>query len=280
MLSCIREGLDECPPTVNVGLTFTYTGDTGEATRFARHIDHVTLMVFDRDGYQVQTHTYNKNQLTQRQGTDLLLDPGTYNIICWGNANTDTELASCETLDQGRVHHPNLTANREIPTNSHLYYGNYTVEVPATGIAQGDILFRGAHINMEVYIRNQAATDANTPLVRARNLMPQYNMHMDATMANATTYQPKTTWNADRRVYQSIFQVLRFANDNPVVVEIEQQTGAAPLRIDLKQYMAANRIIVNGLNEATVPILIEYTDLGVEIRVPEWMINEVEPGAR
>ena len=74
--------------------------------------------------------------------------------------------------------------------------------------------------------------------------------------------------------------MLNFQDENPVIIESKDQIEQPGYKIELKTYMADNKISVNGKNEATIPILIEYTDLGIEVKLPEWIVNEVQPGTR
>ena len=110
--------------------------------------------------------------------------------------------------------------------------------------------------------------------------MPQYNMEMISVQPYSTSYYPETSFNKERGVSQTLFQVLRFNDDNPVSIEVKGSGGESKCNIELKKYMADNKISVNGKNEATVSVLVEDTDLGVEIKLPEWIINEVTPGTK
>lgn len=273
---CIRDNLDHCPPRVNTYLTFSYLGDTNDPSMFRRMIHHITLLVFDSDGQQVLTRLIPKSDLEAFQGTRLFLEPGDYRAICWGNADEYTEISDAGSFTTGRLQHPNLLLGQNIPTNSHLYYGSFDFSVDEGRIAEGDIPMRGAHINIEVYLRGLAAGD-NGYSVRAHNLMPQYDLRMDDTQPFATTYYPTMGYNAERALDECRFQVLRFADDNPVVIEILRPTGD-PLIVNLKEYMAGNSLTVNEKNEATVPILFEFSDLGIEIKIPEWLSHNVTPG--
>jgi len=283
-LSCIGEDLSECPPTVNLELTFSYRGDTDDPSMFVSYIDQVTLMVYDESERLVLSLDLNKNDLTARQGVELCLEPGNYKIICWGNAHEYTELYECESFAGGKLNHPSLSKSERIPTNSHLYYGSYNVSVPDKGTVQGDIPFCGAHINLEVYVRNATTVFTKASVeglqIEAHNLMPQYNMGMLPVQAYSTTYYPETTFNAEKGLNQALFQALRFNDDNPVLIEVKDPSGTMNCHVQLKKYMADYKISVNNKNEATVPVLVEFTDLGAEIKLPEWIINEVDPGTR
>lgn len=150
--------MSDCPPPFNTELTFSYSGDSQDPAMFSRAIDGVTLFVFDRTGgQQILQKTIAKADLNRFQGTQLYLPAGDYRIVCWGNAFGDTEILS-SSLSQGRIHAPAYGAQTKIPTNDHLYHGDYNITVPAADKmpdkVTGDIPFRGAHIDMEIYVKN------------------------------------------------------------------------------------------------------------------------------
>lgn len=283
---CINDDLSDCPPPHSeMRLTFSYLGDTQDPAMFSRKIDGVNLYVFDRTGGElVMQKTVAKADLDRFQGTELVLPDGDYRIVCWGNAFSDTEIL-CSSLAGGCVHAPAYGAGQRIPTNDHLYHGDYDIRVPATyaasGNATGDIPFRSAHIDMEIYIKGFGhSTDTQTwPAIELGGLMPQYDMRMGSSQPFTTAYHPAVTWNADREVLASVFQVLRFADDNAVTVTVR---GPAPdnevkASISLSDYMIDNDISVDGIHEAVVRMLIEFTDLGVTISVPDWSAGDIEP---
>ena len=47
--------------------------------------------------------------------------------------------------------------------------------------------------------------------------------------------------------------------------------------VDLRKYMADNSLTVDNLHEAAVDMLIEFTDLGVSVTVPDWTSTGTEP---
>ena len=280
---CINEDMSDCPPPFNTELTFSYSGDSQDPAMFSRAIDGVTLFVFDRtDGQQILQKTIAKADLNRFQGTQLYLPAGDYRIVCWGNAFGDTEILS-SSLSQGRIHAPAYGAQTKIPTNDHLYHGDYNITVPAADKmpdkVTGDIPFRGAHIDMEIHVKNfgQSADPATWPDLEIGNMMPQYDMQLNAVQPFGTTYHPTVAWNTQRKVMTSVFQVLRFDDDNPVTVTVREPDNTVKATIDLRQYMADNGISVDDKHEAAVRMLIEFTDLGISITIPDWSAIGTEP---
>jgi len=275
---CVEENLDICLPAVTAELTFSYRGDTNDPSLFSSQIDRVTLFVFNHAGEQVATQQIEKASLNAFQGTQLALPAGDYRIICWGNAFNHTELTDCQGYLSGRLHHPHFTQNgMNIPTNDHLYHGCYSISVPEEGLATGDIPFRSAHIEMKVYIRGLFTSRAEVPSLEVRNLMPQYDMEMTDRQAYATCYYPESSYNLTHNAFESLFQVLRFKDNNPVELDIKDSDGNIRTTVNLNDYMTQNGLTVEGTEEAMVPILIEFNDLGVSVTVPDWIGHVVKP---
>lgn len=279
---CIREDMSNCPPAVNLSLTFSYTGDTQDATMFGKMIDCVTLYCFDTlTDELVKTQTIDKDALNIFQGTDLYLAPGNYKIISWANAMSDTQISG-STLFSGRVNYPGFPEVEKIPTNDHLYYGEYDVTTPASGVVSGDIPHKGAHINMEVYVegagfKNQPST---WPTIEMSNLMPQYTMQMADARPYATTYYPTGNWLTMEKIFNGLalkYQVLRFDDLNNIMVSVIASDGKLMNSVKLQDFMNDNSITVNNKNEVTVSILFQFSDLGVTITLPDWTKTPVDP---
>ena len=283
--ACINEDMSDCPPPYNTELTFSYSGDRQEPAMFSRMIDGVTLVVFDRvGGERVLDKTVVKADLNRFQGTELYLPAGDYRIVCWGNAFDDTELLS-GSLSEGRVHAPAYGAGGRIATNDHLYYGEYDITVPTTADASekvtGDIPFRSAHIDMRIYIKglDRSSDPAAWPGLEIGNLMPQYDIRMNAVQPFGATYHPVLARDDENKALAACFQVLRFADDNPVTVTVREPApgDAVKAAVNLREYMEKNKISVDGLHEAAVEMLIEFTDLGVTISIPDWSSSNTDP---
>ena len=86
-------------------------------------------------------------------------------------------------------------------------------------------------------------------------------------------------WDGAKKTMSSGFQVLRFADDNPVTVTVREPAPDNTVKavVDLRKYMADNSLTVDNLHEAAVDMLIEFTDLGVSITVPDWTSTGTEP---
>lgn len=271
---CIKDDMDKCP--YNTMLTFRYCGDQ-TTDQFAQMIDGVTLYVFSNDGRLVTSQNLSQAELRTYQGVNLKLDPGKYHFVCWGNAFANTQMTSEGALNAAILQHPNLLTGNNISTNDHLYFGSYDLDLPKNDILSGVIDFASAHINLEIYTKG-AGTPTQLPAIEVQNLYPQYDFAMTP-VGSQVTYNTAVGYDVPKAVAAAKLQVLRFANDNPILIDIKdpQGSGQSITVVNLKDFMANNNIRVDGIHEATVSILIEFGDLGVDVVIPDWGKEEIDP---
>lgn len=277
--SCMKEDMSDCP-TGNVNLTFRYTGNTlDDLSWFNKMIDRVNLYVFDSDGKLVvgAEQQLEKKDLTKAQ-TKLWLEPGNYTIICWGNVFDNTLISNHTTLTNGKVNHPDYgTIGKSLSTQDHNYYGTLEITVPQSGEVSGEVKFKGAHINMEIAIKgwNNTQTSTDFPYIEVQNVMPLYTIDMIDAAPYNYTYIPKISQNNGEDYILATLQTFRFTDDNPLLVVVKNQTQDRTFTsIDLKKSMEDGNITVNGLNEATVRLILDFTDywkdLSVKISIEGW----------
>lgn len=269
---CIKEDLSDCP-TGNVSLTFRYTGNTlDDLSWFNKMIDRVNLYVFDHEGKLVINAVQQlENFFLSKSQTELWLEPGNYTIICWGNIFDNTLVSNYTTIMNGRVNHPDYgTIGKTLATQDHNYYGTLEITVPQNGKVAGEIKFKGAHINLEIVMKGweMMQTSADFPYVEIQNVMPLYTIDMLDTAPYSYTYVPEITRNNNESYIVASLQTFRFADDNPLVVVVKNQShGKTFASINLKKAMEDSDITVNGLNEATVRLILDFTDYGKDLSV-------------
>mgnify|MGYP000025326243 FL=1 len=134
---------------------------------------------------------------------------------------------------------------------------------------------------MRIYIKgvNGLSDPSAWPELEIGNLMPQYDIRMNAVQPFGATYYPALARDDGKKALAACFQVLRFADDNPVTVTVREPAPgcAVKVAVDLREYMEKNAISVDGLHEAAVEMLIEFTDLGVSITIPDWSSGTTDP---
>lgn len=277
LAGCMKNDMGDCP--YNVMLSFRYNGD-GPIDRFAEVVDAVTLYVFDSDSKFVCAKTLTESELRAYQGINLKLDPGKYRFVCWGNTFSNTAFVGEEQLQSARLYHPNLFAGREVQTNDPLYFGSEELVLPKDDIIAGEVLFASAHINMEIYTKGVEGMPAKLPPVEVQNLLAQYDFTM-TTCGSPMTYYPSVAFDAEKNASVSKLQVMRFADDNPITIDIKDPLDKdnSIARLDLKEFMADNNIHVDGIHEVTIQILVEFGPLDVHITIPDWESEDITPEA-
>ena len=154
-----------------------------------------------------------------------------------------------------------------------------------------------AHINVEVEINGLPAPEN----VRAGEDMPyklmfeQSNAQTDfegnvneADDAKGTCY-PDLIYDYERNCYRTDNLCL-FRMNNPEgsihelycgheLVLVNAQTGEEMVRGDVYNYIKAHEDDFDlTLEEATLPISINFTETVVEIKLPQWYIEDIKPG--
>lgn len=271
----IAEDVDDCP--YNAILTFRYDGDVSYDI-FAEKIDRVALYVFSDDGALVSRMDFSQAQLRDYQGTTLKLNPGHYRIVCWGNAFDNTQIAPEAPRDAARVQHPDLFSGADIATNDHLYYAACDLHLPKNDIISREIAFVSAHINLEIYTRGTGGSAGRLPIYAVNGLCPQYDFDM-RTLGAPASYYPAVSFDTAKNAAAAKLQVFRFSDDNPVTIDIRDPQNPAETiyTVNLKEFMAQHDIHVDGVQEATVELLVEFGDLSVDIVIPDWGAEPVGP---
>lgn len=275
LTGCMKENRDNCPPTTHI--LFHYQAD-GETNVIDKYIDVATLFVYNSKGDIVQETQLNRSQL-HIDGIEVYLPFGEYTLVCWGNIGEHTEIANSDNSKTARVHAPGFTTSQPIATNDALYMGSLPLSIRKGEDDQTKRLdFHAAHINLEIYVRS-----SKEPVVQVHHLMPQYTMFMEDAQPFETTYSTPVTYIEEHKAYGALLNVFRFKNNNPIVVNVHipGQTGAlSSITIQLKDFMKEQMppLTVEGKQEVTIPILVEFSDLNVICKIPEWLIETGFPG--
>lgn len=87
---CIKENFDDCFQGP-YEIYFLYNGN-GTTDIFNSKIETVQLYVFDTDGGYVDRYAVSKAALHEFQGIRPDLQPGAYEVVCWGNVTALSEI--------------------------------------------------------------------------------------------------------------------------------------------------------------------------------------------
>ena len=292
---CIDDSSGECPIDIenNFILKFRYVSD-GPEELFIEKIKRVDVFVFKEDGQYVMTRSADLAALTSFAGITLDLDPGSYRIVCWGNASEKTFISPLSTNSMMKDAFVSYTAlrNGTVATNGDtLYYAlDHTVLSPslkATTVSETVIErildFHNAFVKVQVYIKGLVDKDPLgnllAPVIEITGVTSGYNFEMQ-TFGNAVRYLNTSAFEniSGEKIAAITFYTLRFKDDNPIEIRIKKSSDGSTLTtINLKDFMKENNITVEGIEEALVPILVEYKEASVEISIPEWGQIPVDP---
>lgn len=269
---CIRENMDDCKGKVT--LRFRYVGD-GTTDIFPEKIEHVTMYVYSiADGSLAAIHKYDDNALAAYQGADVMLFPGRYEVVCWGNALDET------TINEGeKIAANGYFENTDIATNDPLYYGTIEIEVPETLVENNYICdFVCSHVKFRVRVEGFDQTTMGVPSLELTQLASFTDFDNVPSDEERCSYHPVLAAGSDgeQTVYTAEFNTLRFNDDNDIMLRLHSdETRVVAHEFPLADFLHEHNIAVEGVNEVTVPILIRFSPIGVTI--DDWDSVPVNP---
>ncbi|MCD7935257.1 MAG: FimB/Mfa2 family fimbrial subunit [Tannerellaceae bacterium] len=278
---CIKENVDNCFRNAYL-LSFIYYGD-GTADIFDSKIESVRLYVFDTDGEYVTHYSVPETELADFQGTHPELQPGEYEVVCWGNVTGLSEIIGEESsLDQHFLYSRAYRLGESITDVDSLYYGRQTIRVPQQE-GTDTVFFRSAHIKIEVYIEGLSTTNADVRAVGdpqgwlvVNHVYTGYNFEMEVTGETAVM-NPPLNRSATGEMLEAHFHVFRFGNENDISIDVYNGDGVEVYSLNLQKFMAQHEIQVEGINEVTIPIYIRFEGIYVHVSVREWDEQPVDP---
>ncbi len=272
---CIYEDLSDCPVPSNVTLHFQYTGD-GENDIFRSRINNVYLHLFNEKDELMRIQEFPEWQLREKQGVDLLLDEGTYKVVCWGNVFQNTSIRSTDdnsALSSYFVFNSGLLNGDKVFTDDSLYFGTHTLHVTENVRKTDTILFSSAHINMQIYVEGWTTTGQTpdvAPSIEIENLFSMYDFEM-VTTDGQISYYPVVEQETDKgTLYSSATTVKRFTEENDVLVHIRNREEETLFTLELAEFIRKNNIRIKGIQEVNIPIYIKFQGINVSVSVAEW----------
>lgn len=269
---CIRENMDDCKGKVT--LRFRYVGD-GTTDIFPEKIKHVTMYVYSiADGSLAAIQKYDDNALAAYQGADVMLFPGRYEVVCWGNALDET------TINEGeKIAANGYFESTDIATNDPLYYGTIEIEVPETLVENNYICdFVCSHVKFRVRVEGFDQTTMGVPSLELTQLASFTDFDNVPSDEERCSYHPVLAAGSDgeQTVYTAEFNTLRFNDDNDIMLRLHSdETRVVAHEFPLADFLQEHNIAVEGVNEVTVPIRIRFSPIGVTI--DDWDSVPVNP---
>lgn len=293
---CIGEDMDNCPPDNNLLLRFSYVID-GDNELFPQRMEKTDLFIFDGRGYFVRGETIATSGLDTGHSYSLSLPPGTYRIVCWGNALDKTGVGPLDgntPFESAFIYNTTLQGGSAAdcdplyytPGSADDYLTGYYFTVPQTGTITRTLDFTCAHIKLQAFIEGLTDPDGQggnlPPVVEVEALETNgdFSMHpFGATCSYAHGSASQTIEGKDMAA--AYFNLPPFKDDNPLKLHIKKASdGSTVTTVILKDYMATNGLTVENVREAVIPIHISYGDsqnVDVTISLPLWGEHQVTP---
>lgn len=284
---CIGEDIGSCPPeqTNNLILKFIHMDNQGNDL-FVDYIHRVDVFVFDSQERLVFKQRVDKSALSIFAGTQMNLAPGTYYLVCWGNASERTLFSGVDAGDLFNDAFLCHTTDNTVATNGDpLYYGpstkdtpalSFSVTVPEQGTVSSVIPFCSAHIKIEVYVKGfeevspqqtfSALMVELTPVPAECNFDLQ-NSESYISYSDIITYG---TIEGQQIATIDFYPPLFDENTSKQILIKRQPDGSTVTSISLKDFIRENQINLTSNTQIVIPILVEYKQASVNITLPGW----------
>lgn len=295
---CIGEDTDACPPLIsnNLDIEFLYPDDKGKDI-FSQRIDKADLFVFDEEGRYVTNQSIDKTDLSVFAGAHLKLDPGTYRIVCWGNAADNSKfsgIGSRSLFTEAFLGNSGIAKNSITVNGDKLYYApaqtggysispGFTITVPEQGTKTTSVNFTRAHIRVVVYIKGFEDRSPQgvslTSLVELTDIPSGYDFDMQPSQKSITyrDVSVPATIN-DEEMTMADFNTPLFDENTPMQIIIKKQSdGSSLTTVSLAEFIRDNDIIIGNSTDLVLPIMIEYKQGSFKITLPGWGQTPVGP---
>lgn len=284
--ACIREDLSDCLRHV---LHFEYTAD-GEESVIKEYVEDVNLYIFDNSGYRLRNYSITE---VADGGIQINLNQDEYTLITVANMKEQTHVveATNNQREDFFLQHPEWKQPGDVVEgHDHNYIGEVKITVTSDGIERRDtVMLRSSHVNMEIQIEGLPAPAARADIpytLRIENSHARINFFNELSAMGQETVQPPLTYDAEKKMYHTTNLALYRMDQNgevtretcPHQVVLLDADGKELVRYDLYDYLQryADQIDVTK-QEATIPLAIQFHQLGVEIVLPGWNIEDVNP---
>ena len=272
LAGCIKEDRDDCGKTT---LRFSYVGN-GTTEIFHEKIRQVDLYVFDANNQCILTHTLEQNEM-KSQSKQMVLNPGTYRVVCIGNALHETVTPGIHSGDFNEMHctHPNCNSEKKITTFDALYHASQEITVPKSRELEAIIPFTAAHYDVCVEVKGYTPAQVRAdqaPVLKFAQVSQKVNFNKNYSTV-LTDIHPIAVY--ENNLYRHTFNILRQV-EKPVIT-LYDNVGKSIFSMNLTDFLAQHPEIDLTLEELLIPILIEFKSVGVEVSIPSWAIEDLTP---
>lgn len=297
--SCIKDDFDDCD---NVTIYFQYLAD-GDKDVLYQYMSKVDLYVFDENGHILGVGSYNQDELTKFEAVpSFKLRPGQrYKVVAVGNPYDHTEVVNYATeTDFANIYLQDPAwSDPNVPVTNHDY--NYLGEKEFVMPDQEGVMYRdtvtlySSHVKVDVEIHGLPAPDASRQdagipyQLSFENSNAQTSFENEVNLSEKGTIYPELIYDNENQCYRTQNLALFRMDDTTgelssdycehTLVLTDKSTGRELARGSLYNYLMRNADVIDVTKqEAFLPISLEFKNLDVTIKVPDWYIQDVTPG--
>ena len=297
--SCIKDDFDDCD---NVTIYFQYLAD-GDKDVLYQYMSKVDLYVFDSNGHILGVGSYNQDELTKFEAVpSFKLRPGQrYKVVAVGNPYDHTEVVNYATeTDFANIYLQDPAwSDPNVPVTNHDY--NYLGEKEFVMPDQEGVMYRdtvtlySSHVKVDVEIHGLPAPDASRQdagipyQLSFENSNAQTSFENEVNLSEKGTIYPELIYDNENQCYRTQNLALFRMDDSTgelssdycehTLVLTDKSTGKELARGSLYNYLMRNADVIDVTKqEAFLPISLEFKNLDVTIKVPDWYIQDVTPG--
>ena len=292
--SCVKEDLDDCN---NVTIYFQYLAD-GDTDVLYQYMSKVDLYVFDESGHIMGVGHYTQDELTNFAAVpSFQLQPGKrYKVVAVGNAYDHTQVVNLNATSFSDIYIQSPFWNDDSsPVTNHddNYLGQKEFVMPEQeGVMYRDtVTLYSAHIDTEIEIHGLPAPEAGSAIpyeLSLENSNAQTSFENEINTGEKGTIYPELIYDAERQCSRTDdFALFRLDHNQSVdettcahvLVLKEKESGRELLRGNLLKYLNIHQNDINVTKqEALLPLSIVFDQLDVEIKLPDWYIEDLNPG--
>lgn len=277
LVGCVKNHPSvECDPDTNVLFQFIYKGD-GEENIISQRIKKINFDLYDLDGELLQTIE------TSSDSHALKLAIGEYNLLAWGNANAETKLR-IGNQKQTRDNKVYLESGHEGGLGMDSLYhvpkreGGTRISVTSNTDQKIEVLeFKPLHIQVILFIKGYS--DPQGPLINICNVPPICDCD-GLFQGEGVTYSSLTHIESiiGSDYYVALFNLPRLPNENDIQIKgFSRKDDSELFSFSFAQFLKDEKLDITSRQEVTVPILIEFQSVGIEVGLPGWESESVNP---
>ena len=279
--SCLKEDYSDCHNIYNLALS--YLGD-GTEEIFSEKISRVDLYVFDQNNVCVSSSTLSDSDVETRLTRLPALDPGTYRVVCIGNAH-DTKVSNLNSKDLGAITFAaeDYIDGETVSGNDSLYWSATNLQIEQFDAYQTEEVtyttnFVSSHYDVLVEVVNAPENVGKHPKIEIVATSPETDFH-NVAKGQPATYVMETVHNGEN-ITSARNNIMRNTDHEDVYLKVTGEDGKEAAVINFAEYLELHKNHIDlQKNECLIPIRIEFLDKisQISITLPTWYIEMVQP---